>query len=157
MNGKLGSLDAPIYFVNHADPAHPPGYIMLAPYSDFATPFGYVRHIADDLPAVDRLQKQLQEQEYREWERESARDLEMLKTRFTASRDRLYARMTSSACPPYERDFIRGYLQLQDEKREKHRRNFECRAAYLWARENDIPKGRHANEESFNSDRHEVK
>lgn len=157
MNGKLGSLDAPIYFINYRDPAHPPGYLMLAPYSDFPTPAGYSREVADDLPAVDRLQKRLQQQEYREWEQETERDLNGLRTRFEASRDRLYARMTSSSCPPYERDFIENYLRLQDEKREKHRRNFECRNAYLWARENDIPKGRRANEESFNVERHEVK
>lgn len=157
MNGKLGSLDAPIYFVNHRDPAHPPGYIMMAPYSDFPTPDGYSREIADDLPSVDRLQKRLQQQEYREWEQEAERDMEGLRMRFAASRDRLYARMTSSSCSAHERDFIRGYLQLQDEKRDKHRVRFECRNAYLWARENDIAKGRQANEESFNADRHTVK
>ncbi len=157
MNGKLGSLDAPIYFVNHRDPRHPPGYIMMAPYSDFPTPDGYSREVADDLPAIDRLQKRLQEQEYREWEQEAERDMAGLEARFARTRDFLYRRMTSAGCSAYERDFCEGYLKLQDEKREKHRRNFECRNAYLWARENDIAKGRSANEESFNPERHEVK
>lgn len=157
MNGKLGSLDAPIFFVNHRDPAHEPGYIMLAAYSEQPTPEGYSREYAEDLPSVDRLQKRLQDQEFRHFDAEANRDLALIQPRLKKIYDNLRTRMCSGSCTPYERDFIEGYLKLLDEKREKHRRNFECRAAYLHAREFDLPNGRQANEESFNSDRHEVK
>lgn len=157
MNGKLGSLDAPVYFVNHRDPAHPPGYLMLAPYSNFATPAGYSREVADDLPSVDRLQRRLAEQTMREFEAERERDESLIIPRLEAIRDRLVARMTSAACSPYERDFIREYLALRIEKRDKYHSRFACDTAYLWLRENMLPKGRRANEESFNADRHEVK
>jgi hypothetical protein len=54
-------------------------------------------------------------------------------------RDRLYAKMISSSTTPYEREFIRLYLELREEKREKYRQKFLGDQAYFIAREYDNP------------------
>jgi hypothetical protein len=154
---KLGTLTPIIYFVAHRDPrGRPEGHIILAPYSDCPTPPGYSREYEDTLAGIDRLQTRLNAQTAREFAREheafyGAEDLIRAEVA-----DRLYARLCSSATSEFEKDYIRAYLQLRIDKREKHRRNFECRAAFLYAREMDLGK-RRADEESFNVERHEVK
>ena len=150
---KLGTLTPLIYFVNHRDPAHPPGYILLAPYTDAPTPDGYSREGADTLAAVDRIQTILQNQEFEAARREADYNDLLTRDRFAEVRDRLVARMVSSSTSPYEREFIAAYLRLREEKREKHRRVFETRVAYLNALAYDTPKGRGMDEERVSLDR----
>jgi len=150
---KLGSLSPCVYFLNHRDPAHREGYIILAPYSSMPTPDGYSREEATTLRECYRLQQRLQEQEAEDWKRESGHDIELLRERFRQTRDRMVQRMASSATTPFDRDFMAAYLQLQEAKLEKHERNFECRVAYLRSLEYDTPRGRRDDEESFNVDR----
>ena len=157
MNGKLGTLDAIIYFVNHRNPAHHEGFVMLAPYSDCPTPEGYSREYADTLSAVDRLQATLLEQERREWEREAINDEMIMGARQREIVDRLRQRMCSSSTTPYERDFIAAYLQLREEKRDKYRQRFSERTAYLNVLAHETPRGRRPNEERVNLDRMELK
>jgi hypothetical protein len=133
-----GNIEPVIYFVNHRDPAHPPGYLMLAPYSDFPTPEGYERCGADTLREVDRLQARLIEQERRQWESELERDEAQFQAKSDEVRDRLYARMTSISTPEFEKEFIRLYLSLRIDKRERHRQRWMERTAYLHAREMDL-------------------
>lgn len=135
---KLGTLSPVIFFVNHRDPAHEPGYILLAPHSDFATPEGYSREYADTLSAVDRLQSRLQEQEARLWQQEADASLAVGAERREAIADSLRQRMCSSSTSAYEREFIRLYLQLREEKRQKHQQRFLERNAFLYAREFDL-------------------
>jgi hypothetical protein len=55
--------------------------------------------------------------------------------------DRLYARMTSSSCSEYEKEFLRYYLQVhREEKRAEYRKRFACDTAYFEMRENDKPR-----------------
>lgn len=145
-----GLIESVIYFVNAS------GHILLAPYSEMATPDGYRRESANTLADVDKLQILLVTQARREWEREALHEEEVFGKRLDEVRDRLYARMTSNSTPVFEKDFLKLYLQLRIDKREKHRQRFREREAYLWARENDSP-GRDVAKEEFNSDRHEVK
>jgi len=147
MNGKLGSLAAPIYFVNQRDELYPTGYYILAPYSDFPTPWGWLRYEAETLSEVDRLQKILLQQELERARRENIRfDLVMAPLKQLV-RDRLYSRMTSSDCGAYERDFIREYLKLREDKRAAHAQTFKLTTLYLHAREMDARKGRDPNKE----------
>ena len=153
---KLGTLEPVIYFVNHRDPAHPPGYILIAPMTDCPTPEGYSREGADTLADVDRLQTTLQRQEVAAAEREMAYDDTLVAAKFAEVRDRLTARMVSSATHPYEREFIAAYLRLRDDRRSEFQRRFLCDVAAracLWARENDIPRNRGAGEERVSLDR----
>lgn len=153
MNGFLGSLSEVVYFRNHRDPAHPPGFLMLAPYSEFRTPSGYTREVARTLGEIDALQRTLIEQERRACESEILHDEAILGRKYAEVTDRLRAKMVSSSTSPYERDFIELYLQLRDEKRDKHRQRFLERQMYLHARENDMPKNRRENEERVSLDR----
>jgi hypothetical protein len=150
---KLGSLEPVFYFVNHTDPTRPPGYLMLAPYSACPAPAGWSREYADTLPDVDRLQKRLQEQEFRAMEAEGERSLNAFRAKQDELRVKLHDKMVSSSTSPWERDFLRGYLMLAEERRAKYRQRFMERNMYLWARENDTPKDRRVDEEKVNLDR----
>lgn len=148
---KPGCIEPVIYF-HYLD-----GHLTLAPYSDFPTPEGAIREGADTLRDVDILQERLVAQERREWEREVEHDHNAFSGRMEAVRDRLYARMTSSATSEYEKEFIKLYLQLRNDKRAKHQQRWLERTAYLHAREFDTPRGREVDREVFLSDRHTVK
>jgi hypothetical protein len=147
MNGKLSSMAAPVYFVNQRDPNYATGYYVLAPYSDFPTPAGWLRYEADDLRQVDRLQKILLSQELDRARREHIRHEAVFGPLKQLVRDKLYARMTSDSTSQYEKDFIREYLKLREEKRAKHAERFYHRTLALHAREYDARPGRKPNQE----------
>jgi len=138
----LGTLSPIVYFVNSAggdrDPAHPAGYLMLAPYSDFPTPHGYLREYAGTLREARVLQDRLIAQSREEWEREAEANHKLIDARRAEVRDRIYARMTSSSTSEYEREFLRLYLQLREDKQAKYDSLWMQRVAYLHALENDL-------------------
>lgn len=150
---KLGSLEPVVYYRNHRDPVHPPGFLMLAPYSDFPTPPGYTREAADSLAEVDKLQRTLIEQERRDAEADLLYNEVVMGAKRAEVYDRLRQRMVSSATTPYEREFIELYLKLGEEKRERHRQRFMERTMFLWAREMDTPKDRNVDDETVKLDR----
>ena len=156
----LGTLSPIVYFVNSSggdrDPAHPAGYIMLAPFSEFPTPHGYLREYAGTLPDARRLNDRLIEQSRAEWEREAEQNHALVDQRRAEVRDRIYARMTSSATSEYEREFLRLYLQVREEKAAKYDSLWMQRTAYLHALENDLG-DRRADEEVFNHERINVR
>lgn len=142
----LGTLEPIVYFENSR------GEIVLPPSTELATYFywhkrdqrgktyrewGFEWREAGTLEEVDRLQKKLQEQDRRKEEvllEKDERRGEDLRKRV---RDNLYARMVSSGTSEYEKEFIRLYLELREEKRARHRQRFLERTSYLWAREMD--------------------
>lgn len=131
----------------------PDGHIFLAPYTSFPTPPGCDREYADTLYKVHDLERRLVAQEREQWEREALQE-EMIGARVTDIRDRLYQRMCSGSTDPYERDFIREWLKLRDEKKRKKYADFlKHRQMYLSALHNDTPKDRRVDEESVNLDR----
>ena len=148
MTNRPGTLNV-VYFVRGTD-----GFIMLAPYTAMPTLPGYRREVANTLGEVDVLQRKLIEQETRALEQERVTEEAAYGKMSEAVRDRLYARMTSTATDEYEKDFIREYLKLRDEnKRKKYAEAFEHRRMYLWAREFDSPKDRRSDEERVDVDR----
>lgn len=148
-----GKVEPVFYFLNCSDAVRPRGYILLAPDSHMPAPEGYTREFAETLPDIDRLERTLQAQERAEWEREAQHDERLLAERRAAVRDRLYARLTSSSTDDYEREFIRLYLQLREDKRARHQQRYLERTTFLWARHNDTPKGRGVDEERVSLDR----
>lgn len=147
---KPGCIEPVIYF------RYPNGHLTLAPYSDFPTPEGAIREGADTLADVDRLEAILQRQERDTWEKEAERDEALLAERRRALRDRFSQRLASSATDEWEKEFLRLYMKLDDSKKANFRQRFLERSMYLHARHNDVGKGRRADEEVFNSDRHTV-
>lgn len=147
-----GKIEPVIYFRCYdpslANPSRPRGYLLIAPYTACPTPFGYEQCAAETLADVDKLEAALVQQEREGWEQEAEIDEMKFSEARNAVRDRLYARMTSAATDEWEKEFIRLYLQLRDErKKEMYRQRFLERQAYLWARHNDTPAGRQVDEE----------
>src|SRR6266853_1790824 len=103
MNGKLGSASCVIYFTNHTDPTHAEGTVILAPYSDFATPEGWSRHEADDLPSIRRLEDTLNAQEMRRLEAQYHRSEATLKNLRQKVRDQLMAKLASGSTSEYDK------------------------------------------------------
>lgn len=154
---KPGCIEPVLYYFNFADAGHAHGFLMLAPYSGCPTPAGYELRGAETLAEVDRLEATLVAQERAEWEREYEHDEQRSEAGRAKVRDALYAKLTSNSTDEYEKEFIRNYLQLREDKRGKYRQRHLERTAFLWARHNDIGKGRGAGDEVFNVDKHEVK
>jgi len=148
---KPGTLNV-IYFV------HPSGYVTLAPSTSFSPLPGCIRETANTLAEVDRLQKRLVEQERRQLERESRYEESTFGAKQDEIRDKLYARLASSVSTQYEKDFIREYLKLRDErKRHKHAQILEHAQMYLHAREFDSRPNRKSDSEEFRSDSIDVR
>ena len=125
------------YFKNAA------GDIQLPPndecYFSFC-PAGYDRFEANTLDEVDRLQKALQRQTYERQHREWEHDEQAWAAARQRVIDSLHATLASSATTEYEREFIRAYIQLREEKRAKYRQRFICDRAFLEMREMDKPR-----------------
>lgn len=160
---KPGTIEPVFYFSNGTDPAHEPGYVMLAPYTgggdrcSCPTPEGYRLEYADTLPDVDKLERRLQEQCRREFEAEGLREETKFAGRREAIRERILRHISSSDLDEYNKEFLRLWIQLSDErKRKMYAQRFLERETFLWARHNDIGK-RDAGEESFKPERHTVK
>jgi hypothetical protein len=152
---KFGTLTPVIYFIAHRDPRHAEGYVMLAAYSSQPTPAGYSREYADTLAAVDRLQKRLQEQTRREFDAEREAIEAAGGSIRRLIRDRLMAKLASSSTSEHDKDFIRSWLVVREDRRDEFARHFEMRNAFIHARENDLG-DRDADDESFHPDRIDV-
>lgn len=98
---------------------------------------GYEIREAGTLAEVDRLQKRMVEQEMKVRRGWAERDELTYALQWRVTGDRLRSRMISKDCSPYERDFIQAYLQLREEKRDRHRQRWTETVMYLHAREND--------------------
>jgi hypothetical protein len=116
------------------------GTISLPPTDDTPCPPGYMRCEANTLDEVDKLQKRLQQATYERCQRELQRDEEAFAESRERVRSSLTAKIASSATTEYEREFLRAYIQLREEKRDKYRQRFACDVAYLEMRENDRPR-----------------
>jgi hypothetical protein len=77
-----------------------------------------------------------------------------MKARRAAIRDRIYQRIASSATTEYEREFLKLYLQLRDERKKEiyRQRFFEYQTFHFYARHNDLG-DRDASKEEVNLDK----
>lgn len=139
-----GSLRPVIYF-EHAD-----GRIILAPES-IDTDYSFARKAyeqryhgegwmwseAGTLTEVDRLQKRLCEQEHRKIEKMVRVDEHVMSRVRNEYAEKLRARMVSSSTSQFEREFIRSYLQLRDDKRSRYQQRLLEHNSFIYAREYD--------------------
>jgi exonuclease VII large subunit len=117
------------------------GTVLLAP-DDVSglratCPPDCIEREANTLAEVDALQRRLQAATYERCQREFQRDEDAFREARERVRSDLTAKLYSAATDEWEKEFIRGYLQLREEKRDKYREILSCRQAYLLAREND--------------------
>jgi len=144
---KPGCVPAVIYF------RYPDGHLTLAPFTDAPTPKGAIREGADTLSAVDRLEKILQEQEYRLAEQEMESEERLFAPRRQAIRDKMYAHMVSSETDQFNKDFYRAYIDQKDEGKKKvARQRYLERSWYLHALHYDLG-DRDASKEEVNLDK----
>lgn len=137
-NYAMGSLDPIIYFENNrGDISLPPSTQDALRIKDEMRHRGFELREAGTLPEVDALQKRLQQQEYDEGQKDLEHDERTFGAARKRVRERLYSRMVSGSTSPYERDFIKQYLMLADEKRSKWRNRFTADVSYLNIREYD--------------------
>ena len=116
------------------------GTISLPPSDDTPCPPGYDRREANTLAEVDRLQRRLQQSTYERCQRELMHDEQAGAESRERVRASITARIASAATTDYEKEFLREYIKLREEKREKYRQRFACDVAYLELRENDHPR-----------------
>ena len=145
---KPGCIPAVIFF------EYPNGHVTLAAFSDQRTPENAIRHEADTLAQVDRLEKRLRDQEMQAAEQEIAYEDATYERKRQEIRDRIYQRMCSSNISPFEREFLGLYLQLRDErKKEKYRQRWlEATSWNFYARNNNLG-DRDASKEEVNLDK----
>jgi len=130
---KPGTVAPLVYF------RYPNGHLTLAPFSACPTPDGAIREEADTLSGIDKIVDILRRQEAEQAEKEMLRDMNVFRQREQAITDRIYARIASSATSEYEKEFLRYYLPLRDErKRELYRQRFLEAQWYLYSRENNL-------------------
>ena len=148
---KPGCIEPVVYF------RYPDGHVNLAPYTSFPTPDNAIREEADTLNKVDELLVILQRQELERGEREMEAEEDRFAPGRQSVRDRIYARITSGQTTEYEKEFLKLYLQLRDDrKRQRYQQRLLEYHMYLYARENDLG-SRRADTEEFHPDRIQVK
>lgn len=141
-NYALGQLNPVVYFINsRGEVSLPPTTEDALRIKDQMRKRGYEFREAGTLAEIDRLQQHLQDQELRNKERALESNERIYAHARATVRARLLARMVSSETTPYERDFIKAYLMLRDEKREEYRKRFLAdTAAYFVQRNFDNPR-----------------
>jgi len=116
------------------------GTVLLPPDSATPCPRDCIEREANTLAEVEALERRLQLASRCVAEQEVERDDAV----FAASRERVRADLTttlaSSHTDPFEKEFIREYLKLRDEKRARHRQRFLERQSYLMALAHDESK-----------------
>jgi len=144
---KPGTVAPLVYF------RYPNGHLTLAPFSECPTPDGSIREEVDTLSAIDKVVDILRRQEHEQAEKEMRYDMNLFRQRDQEIRDRIYARISATATTEYEREFLREYLKLRDErKRTLYKQRFLEAQYYLYARENELGE-RAADKECVNLDR----
>jgi hypothetical protein len=131
------------------------GHVVLLPYTECPTPAGcefqyplthqpcgqpVIREGADTLAAIDALQRKLTDQENEKGNLEQQFDIMQTEAVRQRVRDSLYAKMISAATPEAEKEFIRAYLNLRQELRQKHHQKWNQYVVYINAREFDVGK-----------------
>lgn len=92
---------------------------------------------ADTLQEVDRLQKRLVNQEIFEAEKKIQVNDAMREKCMRATGEALRSQMISASTSQWEKDFIREYLKLRGEKRDRYRDTLSHHNHYILAREMD--------------------
>jgi hypothetical protein len=142
-----------VFFRNYADPSRPLGWIVLAPYTDCPAPAGYERDGADTLPQIDKLQTLLEAQERAERSADLLHEETVMGPRRDEIRAKLYARMISTDCPQYEKEFLQAYLSHRIDRRARWHAKYMEFQMYFAAREFDTPRDRDPAQETVNVDR----
>lgn len=138
----MGTLDPVLYFESAS------GHIVLPPvdikegialtrriYEERYRPRGYEWREAGTLSDVQRLQKRLIDQESKILQGQGQADEDRRRRKHAEINSNLRQRMASSACSPYEREFIGLWLDQREDKQREFTQRFTERNMYLQALE----------------------
>lgn len=129
-----GTFSPVVYFES------PTGKISLPGTDDEANgrgQNGWVRKEATTLHQVDDLQRRMEDWDRREMRGQLDRDEYMFQQKRQKVRDSLLRTLTRGNTKPYEKEFIREYLSVSDERKRKFYQKDKKMAAYFMAREFD--------------------
>jgi hypothetical protein len=117
------------------------GAILIPPTSDIPCPSHSNEHYCHTIRDVESLVRRMQQAALDEAERAGIRQSIVWEPKMQAIRDDLLSKMHSAATTPWEREFIREWLKLRDErKKEKYAQLFEHRRVVAEALEYDRPR-----------------
>ncbi len=156
----LGTLNPVIYFkmekdagsfIGYMSGGQPPkGWIILPPceigaggrtakllFENKYKDLGYSWGEAGTLREVDNIQGRLVDQEHAVGQYQGEQAYNSYSQKKDAVASSLRQRMASSSCTPWERDFIKLWLDMDPKKRDRYTQRFTERNSYLWAREMD--------------------
>lgn len=98
---------------------------------------GWIRKEAGTLKAVDELQRRLEEQDRREMRTRLNHDEQIFEAKRRKIRDSLLRTMSRGATSQYEKEFIREYLSISDQRKRKFYSRDGSIQSYFVAREFD--------------------
>lgn len=117
------------------------GTIYIPPTSDIPCPPHCITRYCASIRDVERLVARMQQAAMDEADRAGVRQQIVWGPKLEAIRDDLLAKMHSAGVSEYERDFLREWLKLRDEKKkENYARLFEQRRVIAEALEFDRPR-----------------
>ena len=127
LNFAMGQLNPVVYFVDsNGNIALPPSTEEAHKLRDRMRSRGYELREAGTLHEIDVLQKQMEEKEFAQARMELDRNERAVADKRKEIRERLMARMISSSTSQYERDFIKAWLMMRDDKRKEKADKFMC-------------------------------
>lgn len=117
------------------------GAILIPPTSDIPCPPQCIERYCTSIRDVESLVRRMQQIAMDEADRAGVRQQIVWEPKMQAIRDDLLAKMHSAAVGEWEREFIREWLKLRDEKKKEHyARLFEHRRVVAEALEFDRPR-----------------
>jgi hypothetical protein len=134
---KVGTLNPVVYFENNV------GHIILPGSRDDVNIGwkGYVRMEAETLPQIDRLAQRIDDQERRLLQSQLEHDEAVFSYRRGKTRESLLRTMSSGRTSEYEKDFIREYLKVSDERKRQLYSGHKRMQSFFEAREFDGSRG----------------
>lgn len=98
---------------------------------------GWIRKEANTLKAVDELQRRMEDNDRRDLREKLNRDEFMFQEKRKKTRESLLRTLTKRTTSPYEKEFLREYLNLSDERKRKFYGRDKNINSFFLAREYD--------------------
>lgn len=98
---------------------------------------GWLRKEASTLKAIDELQRRLEDQDRRQMRGQLDHDQEVFEEKRRKTRTSLLRTITKRTTSSYEREFIREYLNVSDERKRKFYGRDKSINSFFMAREYD--------------------
>lgn len=117
------------------------GTIFIPPDHTTPTPDGMIRRECQSISEVHALERRMQQEARDRAEQEAEGELARTLERQRQIRRHIMTSIESSSTSQYDKDFLRAWCQLRDDKRREHyKRLFQQREAYFESLHYDKPR-----------------